>query len=120
MMSRSFEYGQVFERDHPFTLCVENKGDPEFEFKRWRPGAWDMDYIYPDDAQPLANGVGRVRFTVISMHTPPGHRPRVFFKRQFFKPDGSSYATSRLKNCTVQKFEADIESFPFHYEVDEL
>ena len=119
-MPREFQPGEVFERDQPFTIVVENKGDPERETERWRPGAWDTKYIPPDSAVALANGVGRVRFTVVSIHRPPGYPMRVFFTRQFFMPDGIPYASSRLKNCIASKFAKDIEKFPFDYEVDEL
>jgi len=115
-----FEPGQVFERPHPFTIVRENIGDPEFETERWRPGAWDVTDEDPEYASPLANGVGLVKYTVISVHKPPGYPTRVFFTRQFFLPDGSSYRGSRLKNCISSKFAKDIKGLPFHYEVEEL
>lgn len=119
-MACTFQSGEVFERPHPFTVVVENQGDPERETERWRPGAWETKYIYPDDACALAHGVGRVQFTVVSVHTPPRYPTRVFYTRQFFMPDGSPYASSRLKNCIANKFAKDIKAFPFHYEVEEL
>lgn len=119
-MAREFQHGEVFERDHPFTWAVENKGDPDHETERWRPGAWETKYIYPDDACALAHGVGRVRFTVVSTHRPPGYQNRVFYKRQFFTPDGKPYTSGNLRNCILTKFVKDIECFPFHYEVEEI
>jgi len=69
---------------------------------------------------PAANAVGKVRFTVVSIHRPPGYPMRVFYKRQFFLPDGKSYASGSLKNCVVSKFRRDIQAFPFAYEIDDL
>lgn len=119
-MAREFAAGEVFERDHPFTWVVEHRGDLDRENERWRPGAWETKYIYPDSAVAIANGVGRVKFTVVSSHRPPGYPTRVFFTRQFFQPDGEAYASSKLRNCIASKFAKDIEKFPFEYEVEPL
>ena len=114
--------GMVFERDHPFTLVVENKGDPDCEMERWRPGAWntEVDGPYGESLSYFANAVGRVRFSVVSVHTPPGYPTRVFYKRQFFRPDGTAYASGSLKNCIISKFRRDIKGFPINYEIDDL
>lgn len=119
-MSAAVDAGMVFEREHPFTLCVENRGDPEFESERWRPGAWETKMIAPDDAVALAHAIGRARFTVVSVHTPPGYPTRVFYKRQFFMPDGSAYRPGNLRNSILSKFRRDVAKFPFAYEVDNL
>lgn len=119
MTAIEFEAGAVFERDHPFTLVVENKGDPEFETERWRPGAWDKETC-GEDVKSYANAVGKVRFTVVSIHRPPGYPTRVFYTRQFFLPDGKSYASGSLKNSVISKFRRDVRAFPFAYEINDL
>nr|WP_313011675.1 hypothetical protein [Brucella intermedia] len=116
----AIEAGMVFERDHPFTLVVENKGDPDFEIERWRPGAWNVVEHGPEEALACANAIGKVKFTVVSIHQPPGYQTRVFYKRQFFMPDGEAYASGSLKNCIISKFRRDIRGFPFEYTVEDL
>jgi hypothetical protein len=119
-MAATFQPGDVFERKHPFTWVVERHGEPDRDTERWRPGAWETKYIPPDDACAICHGEGTVKFTVVSVHTPPKYPTRVFFTRQFFMPDGKPYASSRLKNCIIAKFSKDIKAFPFLYEVEEL
>lgn len=119
-MTDAIEPGMVFERRHPFTLCVENRGDPDFETERWRPGAWNSVQTGPDDAIASANAEGLVRFIVVSIHQPPGYPTRVFFKRQFFMPDGTAYRPGMLRNCVLSKFRRDIKDFPFEYTVEDL
>jgi hypothetical protein len=114
------EAGMVFERDHPFTYVTENSHDPELAWERWRPGAWKQLDISPEDVIACANAVGKVRFTVVSIHQPPGYQTRVFYKRQFFMPDGKAYASGSLRNCIISKFRRDIREFPFAYEVANL
>jgi hypothetical protein len=110
--------GDVFTRPHPFTWVKEGEG--EFAIERWRPGAWDHVSSGPEDMTMACHALGSVTFTVVSIHRPPGYPERVFFKRQFFTPDGTPYASSKLMNCITRKFRKDVEKFPFHYEVVEL
>lgn len=119
-MARLFEAGEVFERVHPFTWVTERRGATEDVVERWRPGAWDTKPIAPDDAIAACNGLGTVKFSVVSVHTPPGYPTRVFFKREFTQPDGEKYAASKLINCIARKFAKDITTFPFPFEVVEL
>ncbi|MCD4509746.1 hypothetical protein LQT97_00715 [Brucella pseudogrignonensis] len=116
------EAGMIFEREHPFTLVTEKHCDPEETYERWRPGAWntEVDAPYGESVTFYANAVGRVRFSVVSIHTPPGYPTRVFYKRQFFMPDGKAYASGSLKNCIISKFRRDIKEFPINYEIDDL
>lgn len=111
-------HGDVFTRPHPFTWMEEGQGDLAIE--RWRPGAWGIAADGPDSAIASCNGLGSVTFCVVSTHKPPGYPERVFFKRQFFTPEGKAYAPSRLMNCITRKFKRDIEKFPFPFEVVEL
>lgn len=113
--------GAIFERDHPFTMVRENQGDPDFEIERWRPGAWEVWEQNDDDAPTAkANGLGRVKYTVVSTHKPPGYPTRIFFKREFTTPDGGRYSPGRLMNCVASKFRKDVTAFPFPFEVEEL
>ena len=111
------EPGSVFERDHPFTMVVEGGPDPDLIFERWRPGAWNVDSA-GEDVLMSCTALGRVKFTVISTHRPPGYQERVFFKREFTTPDGGRYAPAKLHNCIIRKFRKDVATFPFPFEVE--
>lgn len=116
-MTEPFNPGDVFERDHPFTWVEEGSyGDDRYE--RWRPGAWNVETVV-DEALSSCTALGRVKFTVISVHRPPGYQERVFFKREFITPDGTRYTPGRLMNCITRKFRKDIAAFPFAFEVEE-
>lgn len=114
-MATDLSPGLAFERDHPFTLVVEGVG--EWEVERWRPGAWNTDTRGVDEALAACTAEGRVKFTVISLHRPPGYPERVFFKREFTCPDGTRYAPGKLHNCIRRKFIKDVAAFPFEYVV---
>lgn len=114
--------GAVFEREHPFTW-VEERGrlstGPDDVYERWRPGAWETKII-SDDAAMACHGEGTVKFTVISVHRPPGYQERVFYTRHFTDPEGGSYATNKLHHKVMRGFQKEAEAFPFRYEVIEL
>ena len=109
--------GDVFERDHPFTLMEERGSSPDDVYERWRPGAWNVDSA-GEDALTSCTALGRVRFTVVSTHRPPGYQERVFFKREFTTPEGKIYAPAKLHNCIARKFRKDIAAFPFPFVVE--
>jgi len=117
-MAETFQPGDVFERPHPFTLVVEHDHDPDAAFERWRPGAWNVDSA-GEDVLTSCTAMGRVKFTVVSIHRPPGYRERVFFKREFTTPEGKRYAPGRLMNCITRKFRKDISAFPFPFDVEQ-
>lgn len=110
--------GDVFERDHPFTWTTERGSAPDDVHERWRPGAWNIDSV-GEDVLPSCTALGRVKFTVISMHRPPGYQERVFFTREFITPDGEKYAPARLMNCIARKFRKDVAAFPFRFDVEQ-
>lgn len=111
--------GDVFERDHPFTLRADHEHYPEEKsVYRWRPGAWNVD---SEDGEVFTSctAIGRVKFTVVSVHRPPGFQERVFFKREFTTPEGDRYTSGRLMNCITRKFRKDIAAFPFRFDVEQ-
>lgn len=117
-MTDRFAAGDVFERDHPFTLVIERGFEPDDAYERWRPGVWNVDDT-GEDVLPSCTALGRVKFTVVSSHRPPGYPERVFFKREFTCPDGKRYAPGKLMNCITRKFRKDIAAFPFAFEVEQ-
>ncbi len=118
MSKYAFEAGQTFERDHPFTWTEEGFGDQVIE--RWRPGAWNVVEDGPESAVAGANGMGKVRYEVVSVHTPPGYPTRVFYRRQFFTPEGEPYTSPKLRVSIARKFAKDAAEFGFPFVVEKL
>lgn len=118
---RDITPGAVFERIHPFTFVQEHlSSDPADVIERWRPGAWETVMVAPDDACASCHGEGTVKFTVVSIHSPPRYQTRVFFTRHFVDPEGGIYAPNKLHNRVLSKFKREIAAFGFKYEVVEL
>lgn len=113
-MATDLPHGATFSRPHPFTMVTENASDPERAYERWRPGAWEIGR----DGGLVAHDMGAVTFMVISTHKPPGYPERVFYKRQFFLPDGEPYAPGRLMNCVKRRFLKDVEAYPNPFVVE--
>lgn len=113
----ALEHGTKFSRPHPFTMVTENKHDPEREYERWRPGAWEL-VMHGTSSIAACHEMGTVTFTVVSTHKPPGYPERVFFTRQFFLPDGEKYAPARLMNCVKRKFLRDVANYPVPFVVE--
>jgi hypothetical protein len=113
--------GAVFERDHPFSFVQERlSSDPADVIERWRPGAWETTLVGPDDARAACHGIGKVKFTVVSVHSPPRYQTRVFFTRHFVDPEGGLYTPNKLHHRVLSHFKREIAGFAFKYEVIEL
>lgn len=83
----------------PFWWCHDaqlGRGD-------WIPGV-RLGAIPPDDCYAIADAVGSVHYKVISTHKPGKYPDRVFYVRQFTRPDGERFGRKGLKVCTLKKF----------------
>lgn len=99
--------GDVFEVNAPFIRdrYVEYDEDGRHGYLSWRPGVvWEV--VGPEgEADMRAHGVGKVRYTVISVHKLPRPYPaRVFFTRKWISPDGREFGKPRLHVLTLDAF----------------
>jgi hypothetical protein len=100
------DIGQTFEVDCPFVRAPYTEYDDGgvSTVLSWKPGiVWEQSG--PEDADMRAHGMGKVRYTVISLHKLPYPYPaRVFFTRKWVSPDGRVFGTRKLHVMTVEAF----------------
>lgn len=106
--------GKTFEVDAPFIQELYEGLDEDGYTREltWRPGIrWEgaSEYRDPD---AVANGMGKVRYSVISVHELPRPYPsRVFFTRRWVAPDGREFGAKKLHIMTVGQFRRRIQSY---------
>src|SRR5690606_29498042 len=101
------EAGDIFEVECPFvrTVYTEYDQDGPSATLTWKPGIeWEL--VGPEgEADMRAHGLGKVRYTVVSVHQLPRPYPtRVFFTRKWVCPDGREFGASKLHVMTLQAF----------------
>ncbi|AWC25388.1 hypothetical protein CO731_04883 [Aminobacter sp. MSH1] len=107
------EPGQTFEVDCPFVRDPYREQDEDgvITTLTWKPGViWEM--VGPEDARARAHGVGRVRYTVVSVHNLPRPYPaRVFFLRKWISPEGREFGANKLHVMTRDAFRRRCHSY---------
>lgn len=104
------EAGQVIEvPNYPFVRTSWNKpvwdgeGYSEEAYEGWKPGCKSVsDGGYDFDL--VADGIGAMILTVVSIHKPGRFPERVFFTRQWRDPDGNVFGNKKLRMATTQTF----------------
>jgi hypothetical protein len=101
--------GAVFRSPYPFvrTTHTEFDGDGYSEVRTWKPGVeMEQVYIPPDDCDTecVAEGVGEIILTVVSVHKPGRYPTRVFFTRRWRDPGGKEFGKNACRVATVEKF----------------
>lgn len=114
---------EVYEVRYPFVRStysrfdVDEEGFGSVDEPTWKPGVRNED-VYPDDCIAVADGVGLMRLTVVSRHTPsPKYRERVFFTREWVDPDGRTFGKKTLRMLGAQAFKRIATSFRVEYEM---
>lgn len=102
--------GEVFEAQYPFVrdTWIERDEDEEgrgsTEVPTWKPGT-RYEQVPPEGRTvTLADGLGRVVLTVVSLHKPGPFPTRVFFTRSWVTPDGKAFGKRKCRVTTVQTF----------------
>lgn len=99
--------GDVFEVTCPFLRSpyVEHDIDGTFTTLTWKPGV-EWEIVGPEgEADMRAHGLGKVRYTVVSVHQLPRPYPaRVFFTRKWVSPDGREFGAGKLHVMTLAAF----------------
>lgn len=90
--------GAVIEVGYPFVW--ERSGAPdagEYDMN-WRPGTRDRQTA-PDDFDMVADGMGTMVLTVVSVHKPGRYPERVFYERSWRDPDGREFGRQGRLFC---------------------
>lgn len=100
------EEGKTYEAVCPFVHTTFTEWDEggKGTVLSWRPGV-EWREVYPDNSEPVAHGIGKVQYTVVSVHKLPRPYPtRVFYTRKFVSPDGRAFGKPRLHVTTKDAF----------------
>lgn len=104
-MAAPFNPGDVFRAPYPFIRNTHQYlGDEgSFDQEVWRPGA-EFESDGSGDVNALADGVGEVIYTVVSIYTPPKFPTRVFYTRSWVDPNGNTFGKRGLQIAVMSKF----------------
>ena len=117
--------GSVFRAPYPFVrdTYTEYDGDGSHDIKCWTPGVvMEQVYIPPDDCdvESVADGIGEIILTVISVHKPGRYPTRVFFTRRWRAPDGREFGRTACRIATLEKFRRLAKGYWHEYKVRSL
>ena len=82
----------------------------------WVPGCKD-EFVYPDDSELVANGVGEMILDVVDIHKPGTYPERVFYTRRWVDPDGNEFSSGRLQITTIPTFKKRAAGYYYPYRV---
>lgn len=106
--------GQVVKVDYPFsrTEYTPPPGeDGNFNtILSWRPGIWYLPNGH-DDADVLADGMGKMILSVVSIHKPGKWPARVFYVREWKTPDGKVFGKQRCKVMAQSAFKGLLRGY---------
>lgn len=114
--------GLIFVARYPFvretvTLWDQDGGN---EVSSWAPGVrMEARYVAPDDCETdyIADGVGAIILTIISVHRPGRFPTRVFFTRRWRSPDGKEFGKGGCRCATAEKFRRLARGYAHEFEV---
>lgn len=99
--------GDVFSIVYPFVRDTYERFNEEGceNVPTWKPGIrYEPLPPYGEDTGSIADGIGKVVFTVEAVFKPGRFPMRVFFTRQFVDPDGKQFGKGKLHIVTLDKF----------------
>lgn len=121
--------GDVFRVPYPFIrdtyTAFENDGEGHYgssEQATWKPGTRiETVYIAPDDCDAvyMADGVGEIILTIISVHKPGRFPTRVFYTRQWRSPDGKEFGKRGCRCAVSEKFRRLARGYLYPFKVDQ-
>ena len=114
--------GDVYLVAYPFARFMATTYDMDgpSEFISWKPGVtFRACGYYGDESEAIANGIGSMTLTVVSVHKPGKYPERVFYVRQWTNPDGQSFGKTNLRVTTTQAFKRLASGYRHDYRVDE-
>lgn len=115
MVNGSIEEGRTYEIECPFVreaYTDYNEGGP-FEAQTWRPGViWEE--CSPEDVEAVADGLGKVLYTVVRVAELPRPYPaRVFFVREWIDPNGKRFGRRCLRIMSIGAFRRRLAGYRF-------
>lgn len=119
MRPSPIEAGKTYEVECPYVRTTydhyEHDGEDFSCTKRdtWKPGVeWEANG--PESDGPFADGVGKVLYTVVSVHElPKPYKARVFFVREWIDPDGKKFGKRTLRIMGIGAFQQRLNGYRF-------
>jgi hypothetical protein len=102
-VGESFSAVYPFVRDTYTSYDFEPEGVTTHELPTWKPGVRHADKG-EGDVESLADGLGQMVLTVVSVHKPGRYPTRVFFTRQWITPEGKLFGKAKCRMTTVGAF----------------
>lgn len=90
----------------PFVRCkvdIHDGAGGTMTVDSWRPGTREI-YVYPDDFEGIADGIGTMNLSEVSRHKPGRYPERVFYVRTFTDPEGRTFGKTHLRMTTAQNY----------------
>lgn len=117
--------GMEFRVPYPFVRSEYSAFDGEgySTIKTWKPGVvFEERFIPPDDmdTDSVAEGVGEMILTVVSVHKPGRFPTRVFFTRRWKTPVGTEFGKSACRCVTIEKFRRLAKGYAHEFVVRDL
>lgn len=97
---------KTYEVEFPFVRSTYEEWDEggSAEVPTWKPG-FDWEQVDESSADPVADGFGKVLYTVVSVHElPKPYHPRIYFVREWIDPDGKRFGNKKLRIMGIQAF----------------
>jgi len=117
----NIEIGETYSTPYPFCRTTWSEMDPDGTQDKpcWRPGTRYEQYGYEGETAVYADGVGEMRFMVVSLHKPPGFPERVFYTRQWVDPDGHIFGKNKCHVSTKGVFKIKMRGYAEEFEVED-
>lgn len=102
----------------PFYRGIHQKADEEgfFDVEVWIPGC-RSEYVYPDDTELVADGIGEMVLKIVDVHKPGKYPERVFYTRRWADPDGKEFGVGKLHITTTTAFKRRAKGYYHNYRV---
>ena len=110
----------VFEIDYPFSRVMYTPPpdeDGQFtDILSWRPGIW-WNQVASDDSAVLADGMGKMILSIVSIHKPGKWPTRVFYVREWKTPEGKMFGKQRCMVKAQSAFKGLLNGYRHQFEM---
>ena len=108
----NFSPGDVIEAAYPFVRDTFMEFDEEggVEVPTWKPGVRHQNGVqrhgYEPEIDTVADAMGHIILTVVSIHKPGRYALRIFYTRRWRDPDGREFGKNACRVTTSGAFRA--------------
>lgn len=110
--------GATFRAPYPFVRDEYEDWDQDgsFKVKTWKPNV-RHEWCGPEDTEAVADAIGEIILTVVSIHKPGRYPTRVFFTRRWRDPTGREFGKTKCRCTTLQAFRRFTRGYQYEYRV---